>query len=304
MNVLAYLRLTRPANILTAIADILAGMAAVGALYILNDPKLGEAAFTMRISSSGLFLILSTIGLYGGGIVFNDVFDAELDAVERPERPIPSGKATKTGASILGIVLLLIGIVAAFMVSIPSGIIAISIAILALVYDKWGKHHNWLGPINMGLCRGLNLLLGVSLYAMYLDELMFLALIPIIFIGAITMISRGEVHGGDRKTLWGAFVLYLGVIIFLLGLSFLPYFQLNISLIFIVGFAAMVFPPLLGAIKEPSGPKIMKAVRLGVMSLIFMDAAIAAGFMGWNYGLIVVFLLPLSILTARMFSVT
>ena len=305
LNFLSYLRLTRPANLLTAVADILAGMAAATALAQLTDKELGwEFLSALMLPSVGFFLILSTIGLYGGGIVFNDVFDAELDAIERPERPIPSGKASKTGASILGILLLSMGIISAFVASIPSGIIAISIAILALVYDKWGKHHNGLGPINMGLCRGLNLLLGVSLYARYLDELMFLAMIPIIFIGAITMISRGEVHGGDRKTLWGAFALYLGVIFFLLGLSFLSYFQLNISLIFIVGFAAMVFPPLIAAIRVPSGPNIMKAVKLGVMSLILMDAAMAAGFMGWKYGLFVLFLLPLSILTARMFSVT
>ncbi len=51
--------------------------------------------------------------LIWGGVVFNDVFDAKLDAVERLERPIPSGRASLQRATILGIVLLLIGVIAA-----------------------------------------------------------------------------------------------------------------------------------------------------------------------------------------------
>ena len=40
------------------------------------------------------WLLLSSAGLYLGGMVLNDVFDARLDAVERPERPIPSGRVS------------------------------------------------------------------------------------------------------------------------------------------------------------------------------------------------------------------
>ena len=58
-------------------------------------------------------LVLATVGLYGGGVVFNDVFDAELDKIERPERPIPSGLVTKQSASFLGLLLLLMAIIAA-----------------------------------------------------------------------------------------------------------------------------------------------------------------------------------------------
>jgi 4-hydroxybenzoate polyprenyltransferase len=49
--------------------------------------------------------------------VYNDVFDAELDAIERPERAIPSKKVTLTEASILGSILLLIGVVSAYLQS-------------------------------------------------------------------------------------------------------------------------------------------------------------------------------------------
>jgi 4-hydroxybenzoate polyprenyltransferase len=148
-----FLRLMRPANIVTAIADILAG--------VIISGYLASPEYSL---SPVLLLVLATIGLYGGGVVFNDIFDAELDKIERPERPIPSGLISKQRASVLGGLLLLMAIVAAAFVH-PEGFLSLSvlltvlIAIAALVYDKWGKHHSLLGPINMGLCRGLNLLL-------------------------------------------------------------------------------------------------------------------------------------------------
>ena len=106
----------RPANIITSIADVLAGIAIAGFIFIpsLKIDQLQPV----------LLLCLATVGLYGGGVVFNDVFDAALDKIERPERPIPSGRVTVKEATLLGIILLLFGIVAAFIVSIISGIIA------------------------------------------------------------------------------------------------------------------------------------------------------------------------------------
>ena len=67
-------------------------------------------------------------------MVFNDVFDSELDQVERPERPIPSGLISKSGATIWASVLLLGGVLCALLVNTtPSGILAIAIATDAVV---------------------------------------------------------------------------------------------------------------------------------------------------------------------------
>ena len=150
-KIIGYLRLTRPANVVTAVADILAGVAI--AQYFskgISDVSLQPV----------LWLCLATACLYGGGVVLNDVFDADLDAVERPERPIPSGLITKNAAATFGALLLLFGIVAAGMVHETflsiSVLLALAIAVASVLYDGWGKHHPFLGPLNMGLCRGLN----------------------------------------------------------------------------------------------------------------------------------------------------
>ncbi|WP_299758330.1 UbiA-like protein EboC [uncultured Pontibacter sp.] len=295
----AYLRLMRPANIVTAIADIMLGYAASGALL-----QLWENGFEVGNLHLLGWLVLATIGLYGGGVVFNDVFDADLDRVERPERPIPSGKATVAGAAILGAVLLLGGIIAAWQVSAVSAAIALAIALLALLYDWKGKHQSLLGPINMGACRGGNLLLGVSAIPAAVAELWFISLIPIVYIAAITMVSRGEVHGGNTAALKGAALMYALVFAGIMSLELLPQFNLLYSLPFLLLFAFLIFPPLIKAMPAKEPKLIIKAVKAGILALIVMNASIAAGFAGWQYGLVVLLLLPVSIYIAKSFAVT
>lgn len=291
----------RPANIITAIADIMLGYAASGAILSFQLSGNGFEAGNLYLLG---WLVLATVGLYGGGVVFNDVFDADLDRVERPERPIPSGKATLAGASILGLVLLIGGILAAWQVSAVSAAIALGVALLALLYDWKGKHHTLLGPVNMGACRGGNLLLGVSAIPAALENIWFIALIPIVYIAAITMVSRGEVHGGNTAALKGAVLMYGLVLAGIMGLALLPQFNLLYSLPFLFLFAWLIFPPLFKAMPAREPKLIIKAVKAGILALIVMNASIAAGFAGWQYGLLVLLLLPVSVYIAKNFAVT
>lgn len=299
----AYIQLMRPANIITAWADILAGYAASG--FLLSEYGLHA---TQQITPTSLlplvWLLVSTTGLYGGGIVFNDVFDTEIDAQERPERPIPSGRADRNGAIWLGSFLLLMGVIAASQVTLLSFTLAASVALAGLVYDAFGKHHPWLGPINMGCCRGGNLLLGVSAVPIVVGERWFLALIPIAYIAAITAISQGEVHGGKKSTGAIAILLFVAVIGGVLFLGLLPNYRVLVALPFAALLAGRVLPSFVKAAREPKPDLIRSAVKIGVLSLIVLDATVAAGFAGWFYGLLVLLLLPISGWLAQLFSVT
>lgn len=288
----ALLSLTRPANLVTAIADVLAGMAVAG---YFADPAPDAAPVG--------WLCLATVGLYGGGVVFNDVFDAELDAVERPERPIPSGVVSKNVATGLGIVLLAIGIGASFLVNQTAGLLAMAITVASLVYDRFGKHNKLLGPLNMGLCRGLNLLLGISILPDQVIPWVWVGLVPIVYIAAITMISRGEVHGGSSITLRAAGLLYALVIGCVAALA-QQKGQLGTALPFLLLFGYYIFPPLWRAVREPAGRNIGLAVRAGVLSLIVMNAAWVASFANFPLAMLVFCLLPLSRLLAKAFAVT
>lgn len=301
-QLMAYLRLTRPANIVTAVADILAGIAVSGAAMALVSPE--AVSGTAPGISSWLWLCLSTIGLYGGGVAFNDVFDAELDRIERPERPIPSGIVSLKNAAIMASVLLVLGVVAAWQVSLLSGLIALVVALLCVLYDAWGKHQSIFGPINMGLCRTGNLLLGVSIVPEMVGTYWYLGLIPLVYIAAITMISRGEVHGENRRALQGGFVMYGLVVLTLLGLSLvspMPWWQ---ALPFLLLLCYMIFPPLLRALNTQKPQLIGKAVKAGVIAQIVINSALGSIFAGWQFGVLILVLLPLSLWIARKFAVT
>ncbi len=293
MNIKTYLSLTRPANIITAIADILAGVSIASYLFTIDNINL----------LSVILLCISTIGLYAGGIVFNDVFDFELDKIERPERALPSEKISVRNAIILGASLLITGVLAGLCNSIASGFIALIIALLALFYDKYGKHLTYFGPINMGLCRGFNLILGMSIIEKSIIEWWWICIIPICYIAAITMISRSEVHGGNKNTLYFAGFLYITVSISQLLVA-IKNDNLLVASVFIILHVFLVFSPLIKAIKNPIGSNIGKAVKAGVLSLIVMDAAWAIVFGNITLALLIIVLIPISIKLAKFFAVT
>ncbi|GAA4105282.1 UbiA-like protein EboC [Mucilaginibacter panaciglaebae] len=289
-----YLRLMRPANIVTSVADVLAGIAIAGYFYHLN--------FNTTSFYPVVLLCLSTMGLYGGGIVFNDVFDAELDKVERPERAIPSGAVTLREATFLGAFLLLWGIGFAFSYSNHAGALAVAIAFFALLYNKVSKHYSFVGPLNMGICRGLNLLLGISISVPMLTEFYYLAIFPVIYIFSITMISQGEVHGGNKRN------LYIGGVLYAIVICAIAYYAIaqgkSETFIVLLPFIWLIYRPLANAIKDPIGPNIGRAVKAGVINLILMDAAWAAAFGAMWAALFIVCLLPVSIRFAKVFAVT
>lgn len=290
-----YFQLTRPANLPTAAADIVAGIAISGFfLAYSQEPALGWVKV--------LLLVCSSVSLYASGVVLNDVFDHRLDRVERPERPIPSGSVSLATAAIFGGILMALGVLAAFLVGNVSGIVALALGASILLYDALGKHHSFFGPLNMGLCRGLNLLLGMSVLSALIHWQY--AFIPIIYIAAITLISRGEVHGDNKRHIVLAGILYAIVIATLTAIVLYADQSIWISLPFVLLFAVLIFRPLIMAYKENSPGNIKMAVKTGVISIIVLDAALSVGFSYWWVGVMTLLLLPLSIYLSKLFAVT
>ena len=281
----------RPANLVTAVADILAGAAVAAAVTGAWDGDL-------------VWLCLATIGLYGGGVVFNDVFDLDLDRLERPERALPSGRVSLPTAILLGGMLLIGGVVLAAMAGGDSASIALAVAVLALIYDARAKHHPFFGPLVMGMCRGGNLLLGVSLSAAALAAYWPIGFLPVIFIAAITLTSRGEVGGQNRASIQLALLLDTLVLAGLLALSHLTVAAFWPALPFLLLWYGMNFRAKLDAIIDNRPELIKRAVKTGVISLIPLNACLAAGFVGVPAGLLVLALLPISFGLARYFAVT
>ncbi len=289
-----YLKLARPANLPTAAADILAGVAISGSIADLQiGPNLGLTIIS---------LVLASVFLYAGGVVLNDVFDVGIDRVERPERPIPSGLISLRSARVFGSILLLLGVVLGFLVHPISGAVAFALALMIILYDAVLKKFNFWGPLNMGLCRGLNLILGMSLLGAITHW--YFAFVPLVYIFAITLISRGEVHGNNKRHLIWAGILYALVIVSVNGMVLKYTDALVYTIPFQLVFAFMVYRPLLKAYRINSPEHIKKAVISGVLSLILLDAVWGVGFSHWGYAMLILLLLPLSLFLSKLFAVT
>lgn len=295
-NQIAYITIMRPANLVTSVADVLAGVAISG--YFLTT------AFDFEHLTPILLLCIATLGLYSGGVIFNDVFDVEKDRKERPGRPIPSGAISQKDAAVFGGVCFTIGIIAAASVNLTSLVLALLILIAALTYDKWSKHLTLIGPINMGLCRGLNLLLGVSIFSRTPEVWwLVIAVIPIVYIASLTIINRRKGDDKSKTSLYLAAFLYAFVIACILFIANSKGFFL-MTILFVIPFYLMIFNPLFKAVDNPNGENIDKSVKAGVIALILLNAAWASAFGIWYIALLIVLLLPLSLWLSKTFTVS
>ena len=279
-----YAQLARPANLVTAAADVTAGYAIAG------SP--GWEKLALLAGASML--------LYAGGVVLNDAFDAHRDRIERPERPIPSGRVTRVGAFVFGAALLGAGILCAGALDSPSLLLAAAIALVVLFYDAAAKHHRLLGPLTMATARGLNLLLGVSSAPALLLGAAPLALLPFAHVATLTFLSRGETGGAVPWTVAVAIAMSLILAPLLIVTAPDPYAAAPFAVIY----AALLLPSYWALRREPGDRAVRHAVRTGALALIALDAALAAGHAGWGYGLAVLALWPVAVWLARRFSVS
>jgi 4-hydroxybenzoate polyprenyltransferase len=159
------------------------------------------------------------------------------------------------------------------------------------------------GPINMGLCRAFNLMLGMSVYELGVLEHFYLILIPLIYIAAITLVSRGEVHGSQSAPLWFAAFLFIVV-----HGSQIAVGQQADKLLFMLPFvlvhAYLIFSKLIKAIKNPIGPNIGQTVKTGVLTLILMNAAWVSVSEQYYMAFVTLALLPISIWVGKKFAVS
>lgn len=143
---LAYARLLRLPNTFIVMADPLAGWFAVGG---------GVPAWQLPL------LVGASACFYTSGIVFNDCFDCELDSVEHPKRPLPSGAVPLKTAWRLGSTLLIAALVLAALAGpVPLGV-GIFLGAMIFFYNAWARHFAVLRPLVLGTCRFANFLLGM-----------------------------------------------------------------------------------------------------------------------------------------------
>jgi len=288
-----YAQLLRLPNLPTALADICLGVLAAGALPLPFSSPVPSAEKGGLIALASL--LLASACLYSAGMVWNDYFDREQDRRERPHRPLPSGRVTPRQAVQLGVGLLAAGILLALPAGRTALAIAICLAAAILAYDGWLKH-TWAGPLAMGTCRFLNVLLGISICGSLMWPLGGrLALIVGLYIAGLTWFARTEARTSKQNTLRGAAMVMLVSLLLALPLpAFLPEGR-HSSFVFpylLVALGFWVGMPVVRAIKNPTPSQVQAAVKRSLMALILLDAVLATATAGTIGLAILLLLLP------------
>jgi 4-hydroxybenzoate polyprenyltransferase len=300
-RLLAWAQLLRLPNVFTAFADICLGAAAAG--YALDR------------TAAVIHLLLASGCLYTAGMALNDFFDRREDAKARPFRPIPSGRIAPWQAAVLGGVFLAAGWTSAAIFGNhidgtlrwtgPAGIAAVLAATIVL-YDAWLKRTP-AGPLGMGACRFLNVMLGLSgadTDVWTLPNVHLAAAVGVYIVGVTWFARTEEAESNRRQVLLAAGVMLLGV---LLGLTVPAHFPLerkpdwNAPLYFpylVAGFLFLVGLPVVQAIRRPTPPHVQAAVKRSILGLMVLDAVLATAFVGWP-GLLILLLLPPALLLGK-----
>lgn len=219
MSAAGFLTITRPVN------AIVAGIAAIVA-YLIATGTVIPAAFL-------LFVIVALITAAGN--VINDYFDADIDAVNRPDRPIPSGTVSRLSARRFAGLLFGTGILISIFTSPLCIAIALFNSVLLVAYAARLKSLPLVGNVSVAYLSASMFLFGGALSGWQ----SMVHIIPVAAITFFAMLSRellkaGEDVEGDRKGGADTFAVRYGIPVTMrlafscAGLavitSFIPYF--------------------------------------------------------------------------------
>lgn len=257
-----YLELVRAPAVLTVLGDTLAGGSAAG-------HALGGRRITLPLASACL---------YAGGMALNDYADRRIDARERPERPIPSGRISARNALTAAAALTVTGLG----LSAAGGgrralAVAVPLAASIWTYDLLAKNNAVSGALTMGACRALDVLLGAG--SGHLRPALSAAGIMGGHTVAVTLLSRGEVHGTTTTTASGVAAgtgVLAGAVLAGAAASAGPGSRNRILAVLAAtaAYATRCAPAQVRAARNPMASNALDATKAGIRAMIPLQTAL------------------------------
>ncbi|MHA2388751.1 MAG: geranylgeranylglycerol-phosphate geranylgeranyltransferase [Candidatus Hodarchaeales archaeon] len=156
MSLQSYFFLGRPLN------SLLAGSAvAIGALAALSSPLTTTQLWYI------IFGCITTGFISAYGYAINDIFDVEIDRINVPHRPIPSGSVSLTGAKWFSVITLSLGLFFAFLIDFVAILLALSGGILLYLYAAHFKRSGFPGNLIVALLAAIPFIFGGFVTASY-----------------------------------------------------------------------------------------------------------------------------------------
>ncbi|MFJ4790293.1 SCO3242 family prenyltransferase [Streptomyces sp. NPDC088794] len=296
-----------------------------------GDALAGAAATATAPNSRTLLAIGSSLCLYEAGMALNDWADREEDAVERPHRPLPSGRIHPAAALSTACVLTGAGLALAARAGRPALAVAVPLAATVWAYDLTLKH-TAAGPPAMAAARSLDLLLGAAATAGRIHDALPSAALLGTHTFAVTTVSRRETTGGSPVPPLAALATTALVTRLLTqrpltgpgeaathdfpdpGTDTAPLARTTdhpslsitstLRLALAAGYAATAGRRYFHAALNPSPPLVQRAVGGGIRATIPLQAALTARSGAGTSALLIAALAPLGRRFARKVSVT
>ncbi len=184
MSVQSYFILGRPLN------SLLAGSAvAIGALAALSAPLTSTQLWYIILGC----ITTGFISAYGYAI--NDIFDIEIDKINVPHRPIPSGNVSLQGAKWFAIITLALGIIFAFLIDLVAVALALFGGVLLYLYAGYFKRSGFPGNLIVALLAAIPFIFGGFVTASYSTLIYPASFAFLINLGRELIKDIEDVHG-------------------------------------------------------------------------------------------------------------
>ncbi len=186
MNFKDAIEIARPINCLMGSLTVV-----IGLLNTRNNVSLDKLTINIIIG------VVSYIFLAASGNTINDIYDIEIDKINRPERPIPRGSISLKQAKKLYFLYLGIGIILSYLNTLIFSLTWIILVLVPFfgfigwVYAKWGKKSGFLGNIIVGVSFSIGLV-----YGAYLNSEIIPPYILYFFITAFSLLVAREIIKG------------------------------------------------------------------------------------------------------------
>jgi 4-hydroxybenzoate polyprenyltransferase len=221
-------------------------------------------------------LALASALLFGAGSLFSHNFDRPVDAVHRPERPLPAGRLDAGLVWRLALTMLVAGAALPGLLGRAPALAAVGVALLVALYAALGKSLWGVGFAILGAARGLNLLLGLTADPLAMHHYVAAA-VPVALYAAGWAVLRASRQPGAPPSTGLVALLHLaaGTALCL----YQSYYRLDPVPFFLV-LLGLTFPRFVRAMLDPRRPQVLEAVQYGFIGLTLLEATLVAGQVG------------------------
>ncbi|MFF2654587.1 SCO3242 family prenyltransferase [Streptomyces sp. NPDC058045] len=282
----------------------------VSALFTVpGDALAGAAAAGRRPDRGTAYAAAASLCLYEAGMALNDWADRGEDAVDRPHRPLPSGRISPAAALAAAGLLSAAGLTCAARAGRPALAVATALTATVWAYDLRLKHTP-AAPAAMAAARGLDVLLGATATRPSGPPAAGGAATAAAALAAhtyaVTAVSRHETQGGSARTALAALgtTTLIGLLLARPRIPARPLATLPAAALPAAVYVRTAAVPALHAVLNPSPPLTQRAVGGGIRAMIPLQAALAARAGAGATALALSALAPLARALARRVSPT